>query len=363
VYQFHAVLGASARVYDRSIPGTSITAPSALPRIAGVPSRSATTLICRLHRRRSSAASGCNGGQSKTQAGVTDNQLFLQYILTLGAHRRAQSLKKTVMTHQTLATRRRVSRLGRTGARQHQRSSATAAGMGCARSKSWARTKVKVYTATSRARTSHHVERSRVSSPAPARRSGRRDRRRARDRLAAAVTPTSGKSQGAGGQTRLLRGGAAGPDGRKADGVSIAPRATFTRWAIRTFRPIHATSHASPGRFPQDGRADPANAAYYQASYKGLRRALDRGDRAWERRPYRSGRRGAGSAQGLSPSARLAGHEKRLPRWNRSPASSRPSPSLRGTGDSPTPTVKMVIGRLTQSDRASRGSPSARRSM
>src|SRR5207247_274276 len=25
-------------------------------------------------------------GQSKTQAGVTDNQLFLQYILTLGAH-------------------------------------------------------------------------------------------------------------------------------------------------------------------------------------------------------------------------------------------------------------------------------------
>jgi len=25
-------------------------------------------------------------GQSKTQAGMTDNQLFLQYILTLGAH-------------------------------------------------------------------------------------------------------------------------------------------------------------------------------------------------------------------------------------------------------------------------------------
>jgi hypothetical protein len=25
-------------------------------------------------------------GQSKTQAGVTDNQLFLQYILTMGAH-------------------------------------------------------------------------------------------------------------------------------------------------------------------------------------------------------------------------------------------------------------------------------------
>ena len=94
------------------------------------------------------------------------------------------------------------------------------------------------------------------------------------------VAAAGRQSEDPAGQARLFRGGAVRARCSRSRRGSIARKATSIPAAIRTSRPIRATSRASPGRSPRGSPSSTrANAAYYQARYKAFAAALERGHR------------------------------------------------------------------------------------
>ena len=157
------------------------------------------------------------------------------------------------------------------------------------------------------------------------RRPRRRHRRGARDRLAAARAAAGRQPRDPAGQAGLLRGGAVRDAAREARRASTAPRATCIPAAIRTSRPIRATSRkvATP-LAARLAELDPPNAAYYQARDKAFRERWSAAIASWEKRGGAAeGRAGRRPAQGLHLSASPGSAATRSQRSSRSRASSR----------------------------------------
>ena len=186
--------------------------------------------------------------------------------------------------------------------------------------------KVDVYTATNALQDPHHVE----AKPSLIARA------RSADLVVATgaeleigwlplVTQQAGNPKIQPGKPGLLRGGRLRARCSKSRRASTAPTATSIRAAIRTSRPIRATSRAWPAPLAARlAELDPANAAYYQARYKAFADALERGDRELgEAGGAAQGRADRRPAQGLHLSRGLARARTRSPRSSPSPASSR----------------------------------------
>ena len=245
-------------------------------------------------------------------AGVTDNQLFLQYILTLGAHGAHRLLRSS---HEIASVQSVLLHAGAALAWLLRSAAlnvfATVPEWG-ALAEELGGDKVKVYTATNALQDPHHVE----AKPSLIARA------RGADLVVATgaeleigwlplVLQQAGNPKVRAGQARLLRGRAVRAAARQAGAPRSRRRRRASRRAIRTSRPTRAISHASPGRSSAKlAELDPANAAYYQARYKAFSERWTAAIARWEKEgaPLK-GVADRRAAQGVHLSDRVAGPE------------------------------------------------------